>query len=91
MGKNLRYIFRYSGIAAGDQAGKQLETIQAARGLKVVDDSMSPGTLLVEAPPATIKVLQNGLSDWQISPELTYKLPDTRLRASRQGALKKKR
>jgi len=77
---NDRYIFRFTGDDTSHQMNEQLNAIHSTEGVTVVDDSMAPKMLLVEAPKAVIHQLRGQLSDWAISPEINYKLPDARKR-----------
>jgi hypothetical protein len=75
------FILRYRGTGAKPE--KDVRRIECLPHLRILDDS-SPRMLLVEAPADEMQALADSLTDWVISAERNYKLPDPRPRPRAQ-------
>lgn len=73
----MNYILKYVGVQRPDE--KKIKQILESNNAKVIDDSMSPKMILVELDPKNLeKIEQLVKGEWQIFPEMKYKVPDTR-------------
>ena len=70
-----RFILRFSGDAAPEE---HTQIVRAAPNVKLVDQS--PKMMLLEASEDDAKRLADRLPGWTLSPEVQYKIPDTRKR-----------
>jgi hypothetical protein len=74
-----RFVIRFNG--AGAKPANDVNLIQAHPALKVIDESAR--MLLVESDAATIDHLRRNLSDWQITAESSFSLPETNRQTKR--------
>jgi hypothetical protein len=68
-----RYVLRYTGD--GPKPAKDVDQVKAHPNVDILDDT-SDKMLLVDAPPATIEGVTEGLAHWVVSPELTTDRPE---------------
>jgi hypothetical protein len=70
-----RYVMAYKG-APQDNA-REIQALQASEGLHILRQS-SPKFLLVEATKSMIEQVRQIFTNWQVTPEQTYSIPDTK-------------
>jgi len=73
----MNFILRYTG--AGKPDLKKITAVLNLHEIEIVDDSLLPKSALVKIDPAKMEQLKGGLDgDWDIIPEKSYKVPDTK-------------
>ena len=69
-----RFVIRYNG--PGTKPPNDVDLVRGQSALKVIDESAR--MLLVESDNGTIDHLRRNLSDWQITAETSFTIPDPR-------------
>lgn len=73
----MNFILRYTGEGKPDL--EQLTAVLDQHEIEIVDDSLLPKSALLKADEAKLAQLKNGLDgNWELVPEKTYKVPDTK-------------
>jgi hypothetical protein len=69
------YILKYKGDKQPDI--QKMTAVFSVRHVHIVDDSLLPGTVLIQMKETELAKLQDDLEgDWNIYPERTYEVPD---------------
>lgn len=80
-----RFILRYRGPGAAPH--DEVEWFRGQPGIAVVDDS--PRMLLVDAAEPVLRGFLDQAPDWEMSPELSYALPEPQPSLGRARSLKR--
>jgi hypothetical protein len=75
----MKFILKYTG--AGKPDLKKITAVLSVHDIQIVDDSLLPKWALIQGDESQVSQLKTALDgDWVLTPEKTFKVPDTKKR-----------
>jgi len=75
----MKFILKYTGTGNPDL--KKISEVLSLYDIQIVDDSLLPKWALIRGDELQVSKLKKALdSEWLLTPEMTFKVPDTKKR-----------